>query len=92
MKGTRLKYNREQKVCRDGLSIERMEEGCFHPSFCSSSKYLLMSCYSVTASVVGTGCEFTLGVNKRESLPSWSLCSLQLPRGSRAQSSMLTFL
>lgn len=41
-----------------------MEERYILPSFCSSSKCLLLSCYSVTASVLRTGCEITLGINR----------------------------
>lgn len=47
------------------------------PSFCSSNKYFSSSCYSGPASVLGT---WDTDVNKTESLPSWSIHSLQFPR------------
>lgn len=56
------------------------------PSFCSSNKYLLWGCYSVSVSVVGI---WGTDGNKTESLPSWSLYSLHLPRGRLPQLSSL---
>lgn len=41
-------------------------------SFCSFNKYLLLSCYSVPASVLHTA---NIDVNKTEFLSSWSLHS-----------------
>lgn len=86
---SRLKYKRKQ----EWVEMDSREDGRgMLPSFI----LFIMQIFIVELvfsenSVLSTGSEFILGVNKRESLPSRCLYSSWLPEGPIAPSSVLTF-